>query len=88
MSRHRFDSEQSMRARADETVQQHPDEAVLVALAAGAVVGLLIGTMLAGPPETTLQRSRRAAEGLGERLMNSIEKMLPDSLSQSLGMNR
>jgi hypothetical protein len=83
-----FQSEQSMRAKAGESIQQHPDEAVLVALAAGAVVGLLIGTMLASPSDSTMQRSRRAAEGLGERLMSSIEKMIPESLSQTLGMHR
>lgn len=83
-----FQSEQSMRGRAGETIQEHPDEAVLVALAAGAVVGFLIGSMLAGSSDSQMVRSRRAAEGLGERLMSSIEKMIPESLSQSLGMHR
>jgi hypothetical protein len=72
--------------KAGDTVQEHPDEAVLVALAAGAIIGLVIGTMLAGPEETQTRRARRAAESLGERLMTSIERMLPDSLSSSLGM--
>lgn len=77
-----------MRGRAGETIKDHPDEALLVALAAGAVVGFLIGSMIAGPSDSHMARSRRAAEGLGERLMSSLEKMIPESLSQTLGMNR
>ncbi len=83
-----YRSERSMGGVTGETIQQHPDEAVLVALAAGAAVGFLIGTMLASPSHSTMRHNRRAAEGLGERLMSSIEKMIPESLSQTLGMHR
>lgn len=83
-----FDTQKSMRGKAGETIQQHPDEAVLLALAAGAVVGCLIGSMLAGSSDSKMVRSRRAAESLGERLMSSIEQMIPESLSQSLGIHR
>lgn len=72
--------------KTSQAIDKHPDEAVLVAFVAGAAVGLLISTLLSGPEETTARKTRRAAENLGERLMASIERMLPDSLSSSLGM--
>lgn len=81
-----FHAEQ--RGKAGDMIQEHPDEAVLVALAAGAVVGFFIGSMISGSSDSKMVRHRRAAENLGERLMHSIEKMIPDSLSQTLGMHR
>lgn len=88
MSRMHEYGHESMRERAGETIQEHPDEAVLIALAAGAVIGFIIGSALAGGEESKLRHSRRVAEGLGERLLSSFESMIPDTLSKSLGMHR
>lgn len=56
---------------------------VAVALAAGLGLGLIIGASLASSRRE--QRSwldRKTAEGFGRRLMDKIEGMLPDALSE------
>jgi hypothetical protein len=68
------------------TVQDHPDEAVLSAFVAGAVIGLMIGGAIAGSSSGGTGRHRRVAEGLGERLMDSIENVLPSSLAKTFGV--
>jgi hypothetical protein len=55
---------------------------VLVALAAGFGVGLVIGCAIASSqsqPKTW--HDRIAAEGLGRRLLERIEGMMPDALT-------
>lgn len=69
-------------------IEDYPDEAVLVSLAAGFGLGLVIGGLLAGSSSSHGWRQRHVATGLGERLMASIEKVLPDSVSSSLGMHK
>jgi hypothetical protein len=66
-----------------EMTRDHEGTAVLVALAAGFGVGLLLGAAMASshsrPPTW---RERIAAEGLGRRLLQRVESMMPDALSE------
>lgn len=78
----------SLSGRATQCIQDHPDESVLVALAAGTVVGLAIGGMLADSGNSRGWRDRHIARGLGERLMSSLDNVLPNSVSSSLGLDR
>jgi hypothetical protein len=70
------------RTQVREMTRDHEGAAVLVALAAGFGVGLLIGAALASAqsrPQTW--RDRIAAEGLGRRLLEGVEEMIPDTLT-------
>jgi hypothetical protein len=65
-----------------EMTRDHEGTAVLAALAAGFGVGLLIGAALASSqsrPQTW--RERIAAEGLGRRLLERVESIMPDALT-------
>jgi hypothetical protein len=66
-----------------ELTRDHEGTAVLVALATGFGVGLVIGAALASSqsrPQTL--RDRIAAEGLGRRMLERMESMLPDALTE------
>jgi hypothetical protein len=69
-----------------ELTREREGAAVLVALAAGFGVGLVIGSALAGSrqrrPRTWIDRI--AAEGLGRRLMERIESLVPEALADRL----
>lgn len=69
-------------------IQDRPDEAVLVALVSGVAVGVVIGMAIAGSDQPQRWRDRRLAESLGQRLMTSLDRVLPESLSQNLGLHR
>jgi hypothetical protein len=56
---------------------------VLVALAAGVGVGLVIGAALSrSHAEQQSCNARRTAEQFGRRLMDRLENMIPDALSE------
>jgi hypothetical protein len=59
--------------------------AVLIALAAGFGVGLLVGAAMAPHPKPRRWTDRLAAEGLGRRLMERIEGIIPDMITERLG---
>jgi len=71
---------------AQECIREHSGKSVMVSLVAGFGIGLLIGRAL-----TTSHRqppSRRylaTAEGLGRRMMDKIEAMIPEALSEHFG---
>jgi hypothetical protein len=70
-------------AQLRDATRDHEGAAVVVALAAGLGVGILIGAALASShsrPNTW--RERIAAEGLGRRLLERVESMIPEALSQ------
>lgn len=73
-------------SRSQDLIRSRPDESVLIALAAGAAVGVALTVFSSGGRRLPFARDRRVAEGLGERLMQSLEKVLPDSLGSSLGV--
>lgn len=62
--------------------RDHEGTAVLVALTAGFGVGLLIGASLASSQSRPKSwRDRIAAEGLGRRVLERMESMVPDALA-------
>src|SRR4051794_22157347 len=70
-------------SQVQECIRDYSGTAVLVSLVAGFGIGLAIGKALSGAhsePETW--RDRIAAEGLGRRLMDRIESMIPDALAE------
>jgi hypothetical protein len=64
-----------------ELTRDHEGTAVLVAMAAGFGVGLVIGAALASSQRPQTWRERIAAEGLGRRLLDRIEGVMPDALT-------
>jgi hypothetical protein len=57
-------------------------KAVIVALGAGFGIGLLIGAALAASHSRPKSwRDRIAAEGLGHRMLDRMEQMLPESIT-------
>jgi hypothetical protein len=67
--------------------RDHEGTTVLVAMAAGFGVGLLIGGMLASSYESRPRSwtDRIAAEGLGRRLLDRVESMIPEVLTERFG---
>jgi len=66
-----------------EVVRDREGAAVLMALAAGLGVGLVIGAALGRSHRQQLSwRDRMTAEGFGRRLMERIESLVPDALSE------
>ncbi|MCI0379105.1 MAG: hypothetical protein L0215_15965 [Gemmataceae bacterium] len=61
----------------------HEGRSVLIALAAGFGVGLLVGGALASSHRRPRRWSDRiAAEGLGRRLMERVENMIPEAITE------
>jgi len=65
--------------------RDHEGTAVLVALAAGFGVGVLIGCAMAPSPRRHSWTDRIAAEGLGRKIMQRFEGMIPEMLSERIG---
>jgi len=67
-------------------IREHSGTSVMVSLVAGFGIGLLVGRALTRPePESRSRRYRSAAEGVGRRLMDRIEAMIPDALAEHFG---
>jgi hypothetical protein len=69
-----------------ELTREHETGAVVMAAVAGFGVGVIIGAALAHShrkPQTW--RDRIMAEGLGHRLMERIESMIPEAIAQHIG---
>ncbi|HEX4412611.1 MAG TPA: hypothetical protein VH107_03215 [Lacipirellulaceae bacterium] len=70
------------RDQMQECVRGREGAAVLMAAAAGIGVGLVVGAALGRSHKQQLTwRDRVTAEGFGRRLMERIESMIPDALS-------
>jgi ElaB/YqjD/DUF883 family membrane-anchored ribosome-binding protein len=64
-------------------IRDHSGTAVMVSLIAGFGIGLLVGKAISSSREQPKSRRYRAmAEGFGSRLMERIEKMVPDALAE------
>jgi len=73
-------------SQAQECIREHTGASVMLSLAAGFGIGLLIGRALGtSHHEPRSRRYRAAAEGVGRRLMDRIESMVPDALAEHFG---
>lgn len=73
-------------SQAQECIREHAGTSVAVSLVAGFGVGLLVGHALgASHREPRSWRDRVTAEGFGRRLMERIESIIPDALSEHFG---
>jgi hypothetical protein len=68
-----------------ELTRDREGTAVLIALAAGFGIGFLIGSALAPEPKPQRWSDRLAAEGIGRRLLERVESMIPEALAERLG---
>jgi len=68
-----------------ECIREHSVTSVAVSLVAGFGIGLLIGRALAPHHEPRSWRERMTAEGVGRRLLDRIEAMLPDAIAEQFG---
>jgi hypothetical protein len=67
-------------------IRDRPVSSVMVALVGGFGLGLLIGKALGTPhPKPRSRRYREMAEGFGSRLMDRIEALIPDAVSEHFG---
>jgi hypothetical protein len=67
-------------------VQNHEGQTVLVAWALGFGVGVAIGYALGGPSKSSTNRwiDRATAEGVGRKMLERIDQMLPTAISSRL----
>lgn len=68
----------------EQFIEERPDTSILLALAAGFAVGVGIGVAMGDSSYAGRLRNRRVAEGFGERMMASLEGMLPQSMARNL----
>jgi len=72
------------KAQIKEIVEDREGRTVLTALVAGLGLGLLVGSALRGS-RSSKWSDRTAAEGIGRRLMESVDSYLPDALAERFG---
>jgi len=73
-------------SQTQECIREHSGASVAFSLVAGFGVGLLIGRALGSShQEPRSKRYRATAEGIGRRLIDRIEAMIPDALSEHFG---
>jgi hypothetical protein len=73
-------------AEMQECIRERSGTAVMVSLVAGFGIGILVGRALTKKQEEPRSRRyRSAAEGVGRRLMDRIEAMIPDALAEHFG---
>ena len=66
-----------------ECIREHSAVSVMISLAAGFGIGLLIGRALGTPyQEPRSRRYRATAEKFGTRLMDRIEALIPDAVTE------
>jgi hypothetical protein len=84
-----YDQQQSYLERGNqqfrEMVADHEGQAVFVALALGFGIGLALGYGMGGSRQEERWTDRIAAEGLGRRLLERVESLLPEAVTSRLG---
>jgi len=69
-----------------ECIRDRPVSSVMIALVGGFGLGLLIGKAIGTPyPKPRSRRYWEMAEGFGSRLMDRIEALIPDAVSDHFG---
>jgi hypothetical protein len=70
-----------------EMVEDHEGQSVLVALAFGFGIGVAIGYAIGGPSEPRMSRwiDRSTAEGLGRKLLERIDHVMPEAFARLHG---
>ena len=77
-----------MASDAREFVREHSGATVVAALVTGFGIGLMVGHTLGIPGRSSRKGSwkdRVAAEGLGRRLLDRFDSMIPDALAEHFG---
>jgi hypothetical protein len=77
-----------MRESLSECTRDHEGSALLVSLGAGFGVGLVIGVALSSAMSSRKPRTwrdRMAAEGIGRKIMDQLESMVPEALAERFG---
>jgi hypothetical protein len=70
-------------AQATDFAREHGGATVAVAIATGFGIGLLVGHAIGAPRSQPRRwKDRIAAEGLGRRMLDRIESMIPDALAE------
>jgi hypothetical protein len=69
--------------QAQQCIREHSAASVMISLAAGFGIGLLIGRAIGTPyHQPRSRRYREMAEGLGSRLMDRIEAIIPNAVAE------
>jgi hypothetical protein len=78
-----------LREGMSQCTREHEGTALMVSLAAGFGVGLVLGCAIMSSVSShrrpTSWRDRLTAEGIGRKIMDQIETMIPETLSQRFG---
>lgn len=73
-------------SQTQECIRDHSGASVALSLVAGFGIGILVGRALSKPQQQPMSRRyRAAAEGVGRRLMDRIESMIPETLAEHFG---
>jgi hypothetical protein len=67
-----------------ELIKDREVESVLGAVAVGFCLGVVLGSALPRPTRQHSWTDRVTAEGLGRRLMENLERILPNAISERL----
>jgi hypothetical protein len=70
--------------RLRELARGHEGQAVVVALAAGFSLGIVLSTVIAGSSRRRTWPEKIASEGYLRRLLEAVERHLPESISKRL----
>lgn len=70
--------------RMQEIVQDNAGKSMLIALVSGLGVGILIGTAIGGSRHSSRWWDRSTAEGLGQRILEKFEGIVPAAISERI----
>jgi hypothetical protein len=75
---------EEMRSRFRETTRDREGTVVFVALAVGFGIGIALGTSLAQQRRSRSWHERLTAEGVGHRILERLESVVPEGLARYL----